>query len=201
MNRIATIAAACALVFAGTAVGNEKQGDSHQGMHHETGASASADAAASADAQMAYSDETFMMKAASGGMAEVSAGKLASAKGNSDDVRQFGQKMVDDHTKNNAELKQLASKKGVDLPAAPDAKHQQAVAKLQSMTGDEFDRAYSAQMVKDHAEMEALLTRATKESKDADVKAFAQKTLAAVQQHHMMAEKLERTEMAEATND
>lgn len=193
MNRFAMIAGACALVFAGAAAaGSDKQQHSMKG--HE-------DAADKSATSEPYSDRMFFTKAASGGLAEVDAGKLASTKGNSKDVRGFGQKMVTDHSKNNAELKQLAAKKNVTLPSAPDAKHQQMVAELQSLSGDAFDRKYSDDMVKGHEEMAALLEQASKQTKDADVRAFAEKTLKAVHQHHEMAEQMQKTEMAEAATD
>lgn len=174
MNKLATIAAACAMALA-----------------------SSAQAAEPTDS--AYSDQMFLTNAAIGGMAEVDAGKLASAKGNSKDVRGFGEKMVADHSRNNDELKQLAARKSVPLPATTDAKHQEMLAKLQGLSGDAFDREYAADMVKGHEDMAALLERAARESKDPDVRTFATDTLTAVHMHHQLAVDLQRTEMAEAT--
>lgn len=174
MNKLATIAAACALALAGTVQ--------------------AADAT-----DTAYSDQMFFTKAAIGGMAEVDAGKLASAKGNSKDVRGFGDKMVADHSKKNDELKQLAAQKHMQLPATTDAKHQEMLAKLKGLSGDAFDREYAADMVKGHEDMAALLERAARESKDPDVRKFATDTLTAVHMHHQLAVDLQQTEMAEAT--
>src|SRR5205085_5131871 len=142
-------------------------------------------------------DAMFFSKAAAGGLAEVEAGKLAQSKGNSDDVRNFGQKMVTDHGKNNAELKALAAKKNVTLPAKTDAEHQQMLDKLAGMTGDEFDRAYSDEMVKGHEKMSALLEQAAQQSKDPDIRMFATNTNKVVHQHHEKAEKMHKAEMAE----
>src|SRR6476659_6762106 len=61
-------------------------------------------------------DRTFVMEAARGGMAEVEMGRLAVNKASNADVKQFGQRMVDDHGKANDELKGLASRKNVTLP-------------------------------------------------------------------------------------
>ena len=65
-------------------------------------------------------DAKFVHEAAIGGMAEVSLGKLAAEKATNPDVKQFGQRMVDDHSKANDELKTYASQKGVTLPADVD---------------------------------------------------------------------------------
>src|SRR5580765_5019376 len=67
-------------------------------------------------AGMTMADETFLKKAAQGGMAEVELGQLAVQKASSDQVKQFGQRMVDDHSKANDQLKQLAQQEHVKLP-------------------------------------------------------------------------------------
>src|SRR5262249_48342777 len=72
-------------------------------------------------------DREFMTKAAAGGIAEVEMGRLATQKGASEDVKKFGQRMIDDHSKANNELMSLAAKKGVSLPTTPDAKTQDEI--------------------------------------------------------------------------
>src|ERR1051326_6076917 len=72
--------------------------------------------------RLASADETFVTKAAQGGLAEVKLGTLATQKASNADVKAFGQQMVDDHSKANDELKQLASTKGITLPTDIDAK-------------------------------------------------------------------------------
>ncbi len=131
-------------------------------------------------------DKTFMTKAAVGGMAEVELGKVAQQKAASDQVKQFGSQMVDDHTKANDELKQIASAKSVTLPAALDAKHQAVMTKLQKLSGASFDRAYMAEMQKDHKEDIALFEKESHSGKDADLKGFATKTLPTLKDHMKM---------------
>src|SRR5215831_12149529 len=67
--------------------------------------------------------KSFAMKAADGGMAEVELGRLAVQKAGSDRVKQFGQKMVDDHSKANDALKAAADREGIQLPAETGAKN------------------------------------------------------------------------------
>jgi putative membrane protein len=189
MNRIATIAAACALVFAGAAAAG---GDKHAGHDMK---------AAHGAALPAYSDRMFFEKAALGGMTEVEAGKVAAAKGSSEDVRSFGQKMIADHSKKNEDLKALAAKKDVTLPAALDSKHQAKVTKLQSLSGEAFDSAYAADMVEGHQEMAALMKQAAASSQDADVRKFAEDTLTAVKEHHKLAERMHGMQVAEAAGE
>jgi putative membrane protein len=135
-------------------------------------------------------DTTFVKEAAMGGMAEVEMGQLAATKAQSADVKQFGQRMVDDHGKANNELKSLASQKNVTLPPELDAKHKGLRAKLEKMSGAEFDRAYMAEMVADHNKDVASFSRESKSGKDPELKAWAAKTLPTLQEHQKMAREI-----------
>jgi putative membrane protein len=95
-------------------------------------------------------DTRFMKAAAEGGLAEVALGQLAVEKASSSDVKKFGQRMVDDHSKANDQLKQLASQKKVDLPQGLSAKDKATKASLEKLSGEQFDQAYMKGMVKDH---------------------------------------------------
>ncbi len=97
-------------------------------------------------------DKTFAKKALAGGMAEIQLGQLALTKSNSDDVKKFAQTMIDDHTKLGDQLKPIASQIGVQPPADLMPKDKKAMTMLQGMSGDDFDKAYIKDMVKDHKE-------------------------------------------------
>jgi len=135
-------------------------------------------------------DHDFIMEAAMGGLMEVELGRVAAQQGTSDAVKQFGQRMVDDHSKANTQLMTLAQSKGITLPTALDDKHRNELTKLSAMTGAEFDRAYSKMMLSDHkkdvSEFEKQSTRGT----DPDLKAFATQTLPTLQEHLQMARAL-----------
>jgi putative membrane protein len=138
--------------------------------------------------QLSASDKTFMNKAAQGGMAEVELGQLATEKGQSDDVKKFGQRMVDDHSKANDQLKSLASQKGVTLPTDVSAKDKALKSRLSNMSGSQFDHAYIQAMVKDHKEDIAEFQKEANSGKDSDVKNWASQTLPTLQDHLKMAE-------------
>jgi len=140
----------------------------------------------------AFTDAEFVKKAAIGGMHEVELGKLAAAQGKSDEVKKFGQKMVDDHSKANDELKAAAKKANLDVPSKLDDEHQKHVDKFKAMKGDEFDKAYIHHMVEDHEKDVAEFTKASKEAKDAGIKEFATKTLPVVQSHLDMIKKMDK---------
>jgi putative membrane protein len=104
--------------------------------------------AQSSDASAA--DKSFVKDALKGGMAEVKLGQLAAQKGNSDDVKQFGQKMVDDHTKLGDQMKGVAGQIGVTPPTMITPMDKALETKLEALSGDAFDKAYIQAMVKDH---------------------------------------------------
>ena len=127
--------------------------------------------------------EGFMMEAAKGGMAEVELSKVATTKSQNAEVKKFAQKMIEDHTNANAELKQLAGKKTVTLPTEMDAAHKATKDKLSGLSGAEFDKEYVSAMVTDHEKTVALFQSQANGGTDADAKAFAAKTLPKLQMH------------------
>ena len=135
-------------------------------------------------------DRNFVMEAAMGGMAEVELGKLATQKATSDAVKQFGQKMVDDHSAANSELTQLAAAKGLTLPTELDAKHRADITRLSKLSGAAFDGAYSKAMLDDHVKDVAAFEKESTSGTDPEVKAFATKTLPTLKQHLEMARSL-----------
>ncbi len=141
-------------------------------------------------------DKKWMMETAMGGMLEVEMGRLATERGMSDEVKQFGQRMVDDHGKANDELKQLAESKGVMLPTELDAKHKMMVEKMSKMSGAAFDNAYKKEMLKDHKKDVASFQREADKGMDADVKAFAAKTLPTLKEHLSMIEGMNGMKMS-----
>lgn len=104
----------------------------------------------SGDVGQVMEDKMFLRKAAEGGIAEVKLGQLAAQKGSSDEVKAFGQKMVDDHTKMNDEMAQVADSLGVMLPKSMNKEDQAEYDKLNGLSGNDFDMEYLSFMVKDH---------------------------------------------------
>lgn len=154
-----------------------------------TGASsAGAMKSAAGSTSMPGADKAFVQKAAIGGMAEVEMGKLAQQKASNDQVKQFGARMVEDHSKANDELKQVTSGKGMTLPTDLDAKKKNTMAKLQQLSGAQFDRAYMDEMVSDHRATVAEFRKESTSGKDSDVKSFAGKTLPKLEDHLKMAQ-------------
>lgn len=133
----------------------------------------------------------FMDRAAQGGLAEVQLGQLAEQKASSQAVKDFGKRMVTDHTQINGRLKTLASSDGVSLPTAMDAKDQALYNKLSGMSGAGFDREYMKEMVKDHKMDVADFQKEATTSRNDGVRSFASSALPTLQQHLQLAQQMD----------
>lgn len=169
---------------------NSNTGNSNSTQNENRSANRNTGGATGMPAGMNSQDHKFVMDAAMGGLLEVELGRVAAQRGMSEAVKQFGQRMVDDHSKANQELMSLASTKGMSLPTALDDKHQKDVTKLSAMSGDEFDRAYAKMMLKDHEKDVKEFERQSTRGGDPDIRAFASKTLPTLQEHLQIARTL-----------
>jgi putative membrane protein len=147
------------------------------------GGMAAAQATATRSGSGNAATQAFLAKAAQANMAEVELGKLAAQKGQSDEIKRYGQHMVDDHGKANQELQELAQQEGATLPTYTDKPHQAAKARLEKLSGEAFDRAYAAQMVRDHQAAVGLFRGQAKAGRDPEVKAWAAKMLPNLEEH------------------
>ena len=151
-------------------------------------------------ASISHGDRKFVEKAARDGLAEVELGKLAAQKAASNEVKQFGQRMADDHGKANSELQQLASSKGINVPTDIDSSHKREYDKLQKLSGADFDREYMKEMVSDHKKDMKEFQSASKNAKDGDVKNLAGKTLPTLEEHLKLAQSTESAVRNERTS-
>jgi putative membrane protein len=163
----------------GTQSGQDPQDPNHSMSNTKTSA-----------AGTTMADDTFMKKAAAGGLAEVELGQLATQKASSDQVKQFGQRMVDDHSKTNDQLKQIAEQEHVKLPTQPSAKARAVKAQLEKLSGSEFDQAYMKDMVKDHRRDVAEFEKESKNANDPALKNFAEQTLPTLREHLNQAQQI-----------
>lgn len=141
--------------------------------------------------QVARGDRKFIEEAASSGMFEVQVSQLASAKATDSNVKSFASMLVDHHTAANNELTKIANARGVELPAAPKRALRRDIEKLGKKSGEEFDRDFVRDVgIKAHEKDIKLFEKASKDVKDAELKAFVDKTLPTLREHLAMAQKL-----------
>jgi putative membrane protein len=112
-------------------------------------------------------DKKFLSMAAQSDQNEIALSKLASDKATSPDVKAFADKMVTEHTKMTESMKPFADKWGLTPPMGPDADHQKELDKLNGLSGKDFDKEYTDQMVSDHTKALTAFTKEAKDTKDA----------------------------------
>ncbi len=127
--------------------------------------------------------------------AEIKLSELAEQKANHPEVKQFAKQLVEEHSKNNQEIKELASKKGVDLPEpmTPPPSERSAEQKLSKLSGEKFDQEYMKIMIDDHRKVVNKVENVSARAGDPELKQWAEKTLPTVQQHLDMAKSTEQS--------
>ncbi|HAK06775.1 MAG TPA: hypothetical protein DCO65_05850 [Spartobacteria bacterium] len=123
-------------------------------------------------------DKKFIQEAASGGVAEVADGKVAEERGQSEEVKKIGARMVADHSKANNELVELVKKKGLSIDTSK--------GKPRNFDNANFDRQYLASMKKDHETDIKVFEKEASSGDDADLKRWASNTLPALKEHLAM---------------
>lgn len=145
------------------------------------------DHAAKTSDRVARSDHKFLEEAYMGSMAEVRLGKLAQQKASSSEVKDFGTRMVDDHSRAIEQLSKIAKDDGVQLPAQLDRKHQKSYDRLSKLSGAEFDREYMKEMTSAHKKTISEYEKEAKSAKDQQLQQHAQQTLPTLREHSEMA--------------
>jgi putative membrane protein len=135
-------------------------------------------------------DAAFVRTAAQAGLAEVKMGQLAQQNAGNQAVKDFGQKLVTDHSKANDELMQIASRKNLQAPAEMSAKDNEMIQHLSTLNGTEFDKACGRHAVTAHEKAVKLFKTEAQSGQDPELKAFAQKTLPTLEEHLRVAKQL-----------
>jgi putative membrane protein len=131
------------------------------------------------ESKLSSADKAFIKDAAKGGMMEVAMGRVAEKNASDSEVKNFGARMVKDHSKANEELKAIAKEENVEWPGEKEA------GKWTS------DKDYMDAMVKDHEKDLAAFEKEAKNGSDPNVKSFADKTAKTVREHLEMAKEID----------
>lgn len=159
--------------------------------------------AGAAAVQLSETDMQFVQNAAADGMAEVELGQMATDKATDEEVKAFGEQMVEDHGKANDQLEQIAEQKDIELPSEMSVEAKEVEERLDALSEAEFDRAYVQQMVADHEKAVELFRNQAESGQDPELKQFAGQTLPILQQHLERARQIDSRmiEMAGAGGD
>jgi putative membrane protein len=139
------------------------------------------------------SDTQFARDAAIGGMMEVQLGKIALQKASNEKIKEFAQRMVDDHSRVSDELSGIAAKESIVVPNELDAKHKAVVDRFSRMSaGSDFDRAYITDMVRNHRADMGAFEQEQDNGQNHDLTSWAGSTLPTLRDHLRMAEAAQR---------
>ena len=140
--------------------------------------------------QQASIDKIFLKKAMQGNIAQVQLGELTLKKSNSDQVKQFARKMIDDHTKLNEQMRPVAQDLGVEIPTEVSKKDKSLMSKMQDLSGAAYDQAYIKDMVKDHKQDLSEFRMEASNAHDPGVKDAATQGSKTIAEHLQMAQQL-----------
>jgi len=141
--------------------------------------------------QLSPSDYNFLTTAVQGDQMEVDLGNLAQQRSSNPQVQQFAQRMVQDHSQANDQLRSILAKNGAAVPENADSKGQKEVDKLKSLSGKPFDKEYMDMMLQDHKKDLKEFDRASHNVENLDLRAFAAKNASVIQGHLDMAENID----------
>ena len=154
---------------------------------------AAASAGAKGSSHFSMMDKKFLTEAAQGGMAEVKLGQLAADKGATDAVKDFGKKMVTDHTALNNAMMPFVEKAGITPPSGLSAKDQALYDRLNGLSGAAFDSAYASAMVKDHTKDKADFDKEAASTKNAELRDAVKQGDQTITEHLKMARQMSST--------
>lgn len=193
MKKLSVIAMACFALFVAQACNDGASDDAIESANESNEVkqdSADHNETTTAVSTVSEEDSKFAVEVASGGLMEVQLGELAQQKASSQQVKDFGKMMVNDHSKANDELKSIAGAKNITLPPAPGEDHMKHIKDLTEKSGKEFDKDYMKMMVDDHENDIDKFEKCSKDAKDPELKAFASKTLPTLREHLASAKKI-----------
>ncbi len=140
-------------------------------------------------AQASPVDAKFAQEASQANHLEVAVAKMAQEKSESAEIKTLAKTIEADHTAAQKKLEPIATKAGIDLQDSMDAKHAEKAEKMEKLAGAEFDKKYAADMVKNHEKDIASFEKAMPKLQNAELKQWAEATLAKLKEHHELAEK------------
>ena len=172
-----------------TAGTSDTDASNHSTMQHQQ--STTATTPGTSAQKLSWSDRRFITNVAEDNQKEIQLAQLGAQQASSPDVKRFAQQMVEDHTKMGQELQAFASSRQIQLELDTNSARKEE--KLSKQTGADFDRDFMKQMIAEHKKVVKSFEDRAEDSKDAELKQFAQAALPKLQHHLQMAQQLEQS--------
>lgn len=138
--------------------------------------------------RMNQQDKDFARLAAQANRGEIEIGTLAQQKASNDAVKEFGKRMVEDHTNAGHELRNWSAQTNFKLPTGITADDSSTKSSLSSESGTQFDQKYMQSQLKDHKQVIAAFEKEIQDGQDPQLKQIAAKILPVLQDHVRLAE-------------
>jgi putative membrane protein len=178
------------LLFGSISFAQAPRGSSSAPGSQTQGQTPSMDPQMQAAGQASQQDKMFVSKALAGGMAEVQLGQLTLQKSSNEQVKQFAQRMIDDHTKLGEQMKPVAEQVGVSVPTKISKKDKTTIAKLGTLSGAAYDQAYIKDMLQDHKQDLNEFQMEASSGQDQTVKDAASQGSQLIAQHLQMIQQI-----------
>ncbi|SHH63446.1 DUF4142 domain-containing protein [Massilia sp. CF038] len=171
-----------------------EQSTSSQSAGQSTAGQTSSGSGSSSTANLSRADKKVLTDLGMANMAEIELARTAQSKSQNEQVKNFAQQMIDDHTRALNEVKQLAQTRGVTLPTELDRTHKAKADRMAALSGEAFDRSYMEQAgVAEHKKTHSKLSQAQTRAKDPELKALVARLLPVVDQHLNAAQQLHKS--------
>jgi putative membrane protein len=142
---------------------------------------------------LSQESQDFITEAAKGNLGEVVMGTRAQNITENQEIRQYGLKLVEDHSAANQQLKPIAEANAIPWPEQPTEEHQKLEQELSKLSGEEFDKKFMEEMVKDHEKDVEKYEKMAEKVEDEQLKEYVQATLPVLKEHLEMARKIEKS--------
>lgn len=128
-------------------------------------------------------DADFVAEAVASEYAEIKMAQLAIERSTNADVKAMATMLEADHTKTLNELKALAQTKAITIPVEEKDGAKNDIQKLRDEDIKDFDKKWINEMKDEHKDCIDKFEKRADKAEDADIKAFAAKTLPHLQMH------------------
>lgn len=139
--------------------------------------------AAAATATAPLTDQQFVDLAAQTDMLEAHIGQLAADHASRQDVKDYAQMLVTDHTADYQQLGAIAAKDNLTIPKGLDDEHWKLAASLEKQNGAAFDAGFIRAMIDGHTKAIGIYTQEGSNAQNADVKSYASAATPTLQKH------------------
>jgi putative membrane protein len=135
-------------------------------------------------------DSSFIRQAVRGNYTEVALGRLAESRASNSEVKEFAERMVEDHNSMNKEWIELAQDNDMKVTVDFGESGRQAIDRLEKLSGTAFDQAYMSEMLREHEQELAAFQQMASSAGSSEIRQLASSGASTIRQHHTLAQQV-----------